>query len=106
MWKGKLAGGRGELREAVGEVLPCPWSQWTAQPGVLWWNVYRKCVKVLPKSVDCQQEVFFLVVCWGIGFYSGLFFFPSLYNLGFITGFSQNRTVGVGKTHKLLMMIL
>lgn len=43
MWKGKLAGGQGELREAVGEVLPCPWSQWTAQPGVLW--------------VECLQEM-------------------------------------------------
>lgn len=34
------------------------------------------------------------------------FFFSSPCNLGFIIGFSQNRTVGVGKTHKLVMMFL
>lgn len=55
-------------------------SAWVTQPAC-GWDGYRNHGKMLPKSVDCQHKVFFLVVCWGIGFYSGLFFPPPFVTL-------------------------
>lgn len=63
--------------------------------------------KRYPRVWIASTRFSFLLFVGVLGFSKGfLFFFFFLCNLGFIIGFSQNRTVGVGKTHKLVMMFL
>lgn len=103
--------GWGELREAaVGEVLPCQcWGQLSLEyTAYLWLECLQETWKSVTRECGLPARGFLsncLLGYWVL-FRAFFFFFPSPCNLGFITGFKQNRTVGVGKTHKLVMMFL